>query len=298
MRLKDREGKAMSWTRVLKLALGPGRQTEQAERVRFKEPEAHHLGERHVVFALRLVAKRLEVASLTPGQYANERYKLLEEKQRSQRQLYAELMPTVGQIERIVDGGNTAWDRALELAFLEPRQVLRQQRDLAQRGRRPESMPLVKAIHHYVEANGELPTKRRLLEFARLADLQVGEPRRDWSKHVEEAIAYRRTLGLEGPTELPGTTVSPGRPKPAVQVPIGGVPGTNPRRTHGQPKYSRMDCVTALRRFLEESAQRPTQANYAQFAQAFKLPAVSTIQRHGSFKELREEAQRTSRNPA
>jgi hypothetical protein len=177
-RLVDPDGKPMAWRRVLKLALDDERSPEHLERQRTSQPDAHHLDQRHVIYALRFIALRRSAKSLTPSEYAEERRAVIRSEHRRRdrcRRLQAELLPTVGQIERImgVGGddddqhdqrqGTAAWDRALTLAELAPRAELHTER--RHRGRYSDSLPLIEAIHHYVEANGELPSKERFREF-------------------------------------------------------------------------------------------------------------------------------------
>ena len=199
-RLADRNGKPMAWSEVLRRALDESASPEHAERRRMGEPEAAHLDARHVIYALRLAAGRRETKSLTPDEYEEERRAILAEEGRRQdlgRNLQAELLPTVGQIEWLMrDSGQSTggpWDAALAIAELEPRSNLRDQR--RHRGRRLDSLPLVEAIHHYVEANGTLPSREQFKEFRRLADVKVETRSGGWTDALRAAIAYGRSSG-------------------------------------------------------------------------------------------------------
>jgi hypothetical protein len=206
---------------------------------RLGEPEAMHLDVRHVIYALRLAAGRRGVRSLIPDEYEGERRTILAEERRRRglrRSLQAELLPTVGQIELLMRESELStgrpWDKALASAELEPRANLRDQR--FHRGRRPDSLPLVEAIHHYVEANGELPSKLRFIEFRRLADVKVEDWQGSWRDALKAAIEYREGLGFKGPTEMPRA----GKPRAGeirqVKIPKGGIPVPRPGFRRGR----------------------------------------------------------------
>jgi hypothetical protein len=285
---------------VLELALDEERSPEHLERQRNSSPDAAHLDQRHVVFALSFIAGRLELESLTPDEYAEERRRLIksERRRRQPRELYAGLLPTVGQIERIIGSDNggggsgagppapdvgVAWDRALALAELEPREHLRDQR--RHRGTHSDSLPLPAAIHYYVEANGELPSRDRFEQFRRLADVKVEHRPGKWAEHLEAAIAYRQTLGLSGSTEHPTIVGGRENEKP-VRPPTQPIAGAGALTGKGRFKHTRQDCISAIEQFTQEGERPFTQARYRGFAQRYGLPAPRHFERYGGFRKL------------
>lgn len=210
------------------------------------------------------------------------------------RRIASELLPTVGQIEILYSEDkelDAGWDRALADVGLEPRKQLRDQR--RQRGRQAGSLPIVEAIHLFAEHNGELPSKPRLVEFAKLADIQIEYPRGPWGDLLDAAVAYRQTLGLTDPTEHPKPRGGAERTKPPVKAPPpGSIPGVSRRRRNSEPKYSIEECVSAIRRFLDETDGRKTQANYVGFASKNGLPSISCFPQLGGWTHLKRDAER------
>jgi hypothetical protein len=82
-------------------------------------------------------------------------------------------------------------------------------------------LPLAEAIHHYVEANGELPSTGSMETFAKLADIAIEDKSKPWAEHLDDARAHRSSLGLTTPSENPRR----GRPK----TPNQGSGGRDPR---------------------------------------------------------------------
>lgn len=299
-RLADRDGKAMGWKRVKEIAFDENASIEHVERRRRASAPARYLSERGVYFALRLVAKRLDVKTMTPGEYEDERLVALkEERDRDRRRpLLAQLLPTANQIELLFVGGDDdddgAWDRALAIAELEPRAQLRDQR--RRRGRLEESLPLVEAIHLFAELNDRLPSKTDLNEFGEKADVQLEAIRKPYRDVLREAIAYRQTLGHNGPTELPRPEGGAGGNAPRAQIaapPPGSIPGVARRLRKGRARYSRDELLKAIQAYLKDlDGRRPTQKGYGRYASKHKLPATKNFAKHGGWKALLEEARK------
>jgi hypothetical protein len=57
---------------------------------------------------------------------------------------------------------------------------------------------MVVAIHHYVEANGTLPSGEQFKEFRRLANVKVETRPGGWTAALRETVEYRARLGLTG----------------------------------------------------------------------------------------------------
>jgi hypothetical protein len=300
-RLADRDGKPMPWREVLERALDESASPEHAERRRLGEPEAAHLDVRHVIYALRIAAGRREAKSLTPDEYEDERREILGEEARRRglrRHLQAELLPTVGQVEWLMRDSSdrsmaAPWDAALAIAELEPRSDLRDQR--RHRGRRPDSLPLVEAIHHYVEANGTLPSREQFKEFRRLADVKVETRSGGWTDALKATIEYRAGLGLAEPTEMPATGKPPAGASRQVKIPAGGIPGAAPGAKKGKSKYAEADCIEAVRRYLGEDDGPHNQKGYLLFAGRHKLPAPSYFGDHGGWLAVRRKAKAEAR---
>lgn len=345
MRLGE-AGRSRPWAEVLEIACSERTRPEISHGHRQGGGEAPHLDQRHLHFALNLVAQHLGVSSLTPGDYERGRGELIERESRRrsgrhshQPDLLEELLPNAAQIERIIrsddatlaiaapasaasngsangsaggggacenDGtngdttgdsgeqvaaeiawggrgvatGGADWDRALSAAGLEPRAILDEERHRASRGIR--GLPLVEAIHHFVEANGRWPSRSALIRFAELADIGVegqaqGKP---WPDYIDEARAFRADRGLASPERLPREV----RADPAsIRVPSDRIPGAPRRRKTGSGQHTREELLDALERFdreLPAGASR-TRAAYARFAKENRLPAPVTLDRRG-----------------
>jgi len=306
-RLADRDGKAMGWRRVKEIAFDETASIEHVERRRRASAPARYLSERGVYFALRLIAKRLDVKTMTPGEYDDERQVALKEERKRDRPrpLLAQLLPTANQIEQLFLSGDddddddqdvgAAWDRALEVAELEPRAQLRDQR--RRRGRLEESLPLIEAIHIFAELNGRLPSKTDLNEFGEKADVQLEAIRKPYRDVLREAIAYRQALGHNGPTELPRPEGGAGgnAPRAPIAAPApGSIPGVARRLSKGRTRYARDELIAAIQAYLEDlDGGRPTQKGYGRYAVKNRLPATKNFAKHGGWKALLVEARIT-----
>lgn len=189
------------------------------------------------------------------------------------------------------------WDRALELAGLEPRAALesareerrriaREARDSAPRAK----LPLAEAIHHFLEANGELPSYRRLEAFARQLEITVEVRSKPWAEHLDDARAYRAGLGLSSPVEGPKPRGHAVRKE--IKVPADGIPGAPRRYGKGRTRHTEADCIAALRRFDRElPAREPrTRARYLEFSVSEGMVSPSYFDRYGGFTKLMREA--------
>lgn len=320
MRLGE-EGKSRPWAEVLEIACAEQASPEISQGRRRGSGMANHLGEPHLYFALNLVAQHLGVRSLTPDDYERGCLALLERESRRrtgrhshQEHLLDELLPNAGQIERIVraagksltaDGatksddaksdeeiaeevvhggqgiptGGADWDVALSIAGLEPRAILAEERNLA--SRKPNGLPLVEAIHAFVEANDRWPSRPALIRFGELADIAIQQNRdRPWPECLDEARAFRSQLGLSSPTKLPHETRVP---LDAIQVPDERIKGAPRRRKTGAGQRTHDELLDALEQFdrdLPAGVDRTRDA-YRQFATGTGLPSATTIDRRG-----------------
>jgi hypothetical protein len=116
-RLADRDGNRFPWRELLELVFEPARNIEQTHALRHRRPEADHFTEQHLYYALRRVASELKTQSPGPDAYARKREQLIADDRRRGVDLLEELLPTVGQVERIAG----SWEAGLELAGLDSR---------------------------------------------------------------------------------------------------------------------------------------------------------------------------------
>lgn len=340
MRL-GQEGKSRPWADVLEVSCSEHLDRERHHGRQRSSGEQPHLGERHLYFALNVVAQHLGVRSLTPDDYDRGREEMAEAEARrrtghllQQPNLLTELLPNSTQIERIVAGqvnaeqadgagdnatseeiaealveaaggrgrasGSALWDRALQMAGLEPRQSLAAER--ARTRRRRPGLPLAEAIHHFVEANGRWPSSTDLFEFGQRLDISIERHDRSvgWSAHLEQARNYRAELELESPG-LPFRSRRSRETRPPILIPDGGIPGAPPRQKRGSGAVTEEDILEALQRFEAElpAAQSRTRAAYKRFAVENGLPSPTTIDRRFSgFKAMLAKARASRREGA
>jgi hypothetical protein len=273
-RLADREGKPFPWRELLELVFDPSRDIEQTHALRRGESNGAHFTEEHVFYALQRVAHELGVSTLAPDAYAQQRATLVANARRRSIDL-TELLPTVGQIERVAGG----WDQALELAELEPRPELS--------GSRPAAgTPIVEALELYAEATGGWFCNRTVLQqFARDRDVALaaqasGTP---WNEYVAEATARRETQGKP----IKGMAPPGARPSYAGM----GEGGTKRREREIRPPgfWTLELCLEAIRRFLADltPSVNPTQKRYLAWSRDHDdAPAPATFAQYGGWKVL------------
>lgn len=142
----------------------------------------------------------------------------------------------------------------------------------------------------YLQANGCWPTFHALLEFAGLLDIGLqAKAGRPWSEWIEEARAYRESIGIETADDLPG----PQGGGLEIKIPAGGIPGAPRRRRVGSGVITEADCLAALERFDRElpAGEKRTRKAYKAFATKHGLVSATTIdKRFGGFKSMLERA--------
>jgi hypothetical protein len=175
-------------------------------------------------------------------------------------------------------------------AGLEPRSDLRPLREPLRRRRARRTLraplPLAEAIHHFVEANGELPSTNSIEAFAKLADVVIESRSKPWAEYLDDARAYRASLGLTTPPDNPRRG-KPKTPKAEVKVPAGGIPGA-PKRRKGRSHHSEADCIADLQRFDRElpASEPRTQKRYLAFSVEHGTVPPARFQRYGGFTRL------------
>ena len=331
MRLGD-ESSSMPWAELRHKALAGDLDLDRSHARNRGQQADNDLDVRHLVFALRWAAREAVLPSLNPDRYRVIRRELLRRERRLNRgltehqSLLPQLLPSAGQIERIAEhhdegrddedvAGSAplvealeipadaatdekaervgAWDRALQLAGLEPRSALEAVRQKTRR-KGPEwndpRLPLVELIHHFLEANGEMPSRVRHYDFARELGIAVEVPSKDWLDHLEDARAYRAELGLDSP----GNPRARGKgARKQLKLPADGIPGAPLRlERKGRTRYSEEDCIESLRRFDAELPPREprTRARYLPFSVDHGTVPPSHFDRYGGFRKLMEEA--------
>jgi hypothetical protein len=164
-------------------------------------------------------------------------------------------------------------------------------------------MPLVEAIHHFVEANGRWPSYETIYQFINKLGIIVESPDRTWHQLgtaavIEKGREYRTGLGLESP---PGSGARKGRAPwgTEIKVPEGGIPGALTGRTgRAAVERTKEELLDALDRFDLELRPRSvprTRARYVTFASQHQLPSATTINKHGGFTKMLAEARERRR---
>lgn len=246
-----------SWPVLVALVLDEGRDLDKSREAVDREPEAPWLDQRHIFFALNRVASHLELKSLKQNEYTRGREELIADDRRRHRYggVLEESLPTVGQIEsaadRCVGGKKQAWDKALLIAKLEPRE-----RSLG------KGTPIYLVVHHYIEATGckYLPSWPELERFAAAANISMMRLHRTGKtigEHRHECAAYRKKLGLKMPSKpLPRGV------KPVFSLDPNGYPDAVQRRTR---EWTDEAIVHALCEYIEAAeavGARPSRNHY------------------------------------
>ncbi len=259
----------MPWRDVLLLAHAPA--STHAHRLgRIQtEPKQDWLSEHFIAFALRLVARRLDVASVSPIQYRTEREKLMREDRAAflhGRQLR---LPSEDQI-RIAVGGD--WSRALALAGLTARSPHAGQADST-----------VELLERCYAAHGTEPSALELRRFARANHIPwTPDRQRTWLESVATWKLDRRARGLHVPDGPPLRHL---RPDYAVDV------GAARPDEHRRRDWSDIeDCLPHVIAYLEQlpSGAHATKRGYQAWARdQADAPAYSAFDQHAGWERLR-----------
>jgi len=263
----------MPWLEILALALD-GRDVARSLGYRFGTEEEEWFDEEAVRAALKTVALRLGKKTLTPVDYRLERERVLAAARGHRDEL---AFPTEGQVESIAG----SWEAALYLA------------GLAERPAHPatrKGMTIVAALELCLETTGALPTKPELALWAAANGVSVAkrEKGKSWLSYLAELKAARDEWGKWTPA---GSAPREQRPDFA-QVPMTTPFASPPRHRR---RWTRDDCLEALARLLAElpSQRRLTLRAYQELARGrVDLPALSSLQRHGTFGKMVAEARR------
>jgi hypothetical protein len=262
------------WRVVLTIAHEPPGRHAHLLGLKEKEPEQDWLTDDYVAYMLKLVARRLNAATVTPSEYRLERAALLKEDRASWLHGAQRLLPNDEQI-RTACG---SWDNALLLAGLK----LGPGRGGHKRLQMPTLAGLLERCH---EHHGVLPTRSELQTFARANGIPFPTMKgKNWAATVREWRATRTAMGLATPEKPP-----PLRERPDYTRDVNAaLPGERRQRT-----WSQAECVASVTRYLAQlsSGQHSTKRGYDAWAKhAADAPRASIFDEHGGWNAVREAA--------
>jgi hypothetical protein len=324
MRLADGAGRPFPWRELLELVFDESRDIERTHAQRAGATADESLGETHVYYALRRVAlTELGKMSLRPDEYQRERERLIAEARRNRGgspspELIIELLPTAGQIIRIADD----WDKALEIAELEPRQTP------TKGGRVEPAVPIAEVLDRFAdEAGGWFCRRPQLIDYARERGIVMTAraPGSSWADYISEAAAAREARGalvrglppagtfpaypaLEGgdaATEDPAaedTAPETDDGEPASRE-ASAVANERPVKRADKPRgyWTLERCVAAVRRYYDDPNTNGThsQARYRAWAAGRPdAPSPSTFDQYGGWKKVSKLARQRGPIPA
>jgi hypothetical protein len=272
----------LTWADVKTLALDPARPWEVALGQHLGAGPLDPPSAEEATGALQLVARRLDLNTLTPDEYDAERLRMRARERRSWRHGSPLELPTANQIV-VVCGG---WGNALAAAGLE----LRAADPLPAGG-----VPIVDALAWAVALHNAVPTTQQLEWFAGAQRFPLAKRRHPWAHYLDALAARLAEQGKELPPRAPA-----GR-KASFHIPVEGAESPWDPSQYGvkrTKRHTREVCVEALVDFLDgiSADERPTLRRYRQFRKEYPgKPASSVIDRHGGLVPLLEEARAVRR---
>jgi hypothetical protein len=252
----------LPWRQVVAIAHEPPEtHAHRLGRARTR-PEQDWLTEEHIAYVLRLVARKLDAESVSPGQYRREREVMLAVDRRRARRLR---LPTDDQIRAAVGG---EWDAALTAAGLSAR--------TAHVG---VGISTVELLERCYDAHGAQPSAEELRRFARANRIPYQPDRsRTWNECVEAWKQSRRERGLAVPDGLP-----PRSQRPDYARNVGAARAGERRRRDWS---HREDCVEVVILYLAElePGARSTKRGYQDWASGrADAPSYSAFDAHGGW---------------
>lgn len=264
--LADRDGNPFSWRELRALVFDDTRDIKKTHEERLSEQD-RPVTDKHVYWALNRIANVLRKKTLVQHEYEEKREEML--RAASGTRLGATLrlqLPTRGQIENAC---GRSWDRALEIARLDPRRRV---------GNPAKRMPLVEAMLLFYQGHAYLPTEAELVEAAKRQGIALErDRRRSWPDYVEKAREIASARGFREP--------------PPYGASIGSNEGDNTRRRGG--KYPRVEVVAWVREFAATlPAHTPaTNKRWKAFQRGRSgIPSLNVLIRHGGLAALLKEA--------
>lgn len=294
-RLGAAANRPLSWSGIVTGALGD--EHEPWLRAATRETAAE-VSPAQLSFGLRYVAQTLDTRSLNRDLYEAERACLVvaDEQRFGDGARLRDLLPTVEQID-----GQYGWTNALVLVGL----AARRPKERRRAGRRaPAGLPVVEAVGFFGALNGRWPSATELAAWARDSRFALTNPaplRDQWDAVCAQAGQLLAGAGcaVPGPYEPPRG--GRGARRPGYRYPVDGIPGAPPPARLGpnrtppeQAARVRELCVLGLRHFLS-GATRDSLSAYRKWLPGTEWPGLSTINRHGGFADLREEARTANR---
>jgi hypothetical protein len=264
----------MPWRDVLALAHAP--EHAHAHRLGRAQTEPAHDWLTHdlIAFALRLVALRLDVRSVSPVQYRTERAKLLREDRAAYLHGRQLRLPSEDQI-RVAMGG--VWDAALALADLAPRPPRGDQ------GRGKYAPTTAEVLDRAYEIYGTELTSKEIWVFVAANGIPYGRERgRLWAECVSEWKQMRAARGLDVPAGPP-----PLDQRPDYSRAVGAaLPGETRRQDWSEVE----DCVQHVVAYLAQlrTGERSTKRGYQEWAREHPdAPSSSSFDAHGGWERVR-----------
>ena len=259
----------LPWAKVRELAFMPPRGRHIGLGHALNERQGNWLTEEYSDFILALIARRLAVRTLTPGQYRAERVSMLATDRGRHTHGGQLRLPTEEQIAALAG----TWDRALAHAGLRARAGLG--------GHRARVGPaaIIDVLDRCYEHQGTEPNSNEIEDFARANGIPY--PRRErgkpWSAHVSEWKDRRRARGLAVPDGPPPKTQ-----RPDYSVDVGaGVSGERRSKDAWDDLDEVVDWVARYLRQLQRG-QRSGQRAYDDWARRQDgAPWSAAFNRHG-----------------
>lgn len=286
MRFNERAVRRVSWAEVLAAALrgDPTMWLSAVRRAEAVRPVASH----ELVFALRYVAARLGVPTLTRAEYRAGRDDAVAEdiERNGEDALLDKLLPTLNHID-----GQMRWAQALDVARLRAPTPRRP----AARRPRPATganggLPIAQAAAHYAALNGAWPSYPTLLAWARDTGFAMQDrPTGGWKPVIAAARELLVEAGLEPPAGQGPKPLGKGK-RLSYRYPLAGIPGA-PTRSSDPVRASDHEelCVLALRMWLADHSGS-SRDDYLRWQVDSGWPAASRFDQHGGFKALRARA--------
>jgi hypothetical protein len=270
----------LSWSKVVELAfVAPARQRIALGQA-LNERQGNWLTTEYAEFVLRLLARRLNVETLRPGQYRVACAEMLAADRARWMHGGNLRLPTEDQIAAVAGG----WDQALANAGLAARDP---------RGDQPASPRVVELIERCYSHHGAQPSHAELVRFCRangLAMARLAEGR-TWTSYVEEWKAERRRRGLPMPDGLP-----PASRRPNYDADVGAAQdGDQSRKRRWDDEE---ELVAHAMRFLQQLSRgrRATQRAYADWSARHPgTPWPSAFEQYGGWVAVYQDARRRLR---
>ena len=264
----------MPWREILALAHEPTHtHAHRLGRIQ-SEPEHDWLTDDLIAFALRFVALRLNLASVSPVQYRTEREKLLRKDHATYRHGRQLRLPSENQIRVAMNGD---WDAALSLAQLAPRP------DRGDQGRGKYAPSTAEVLERAYEAHGTELTSKEIWVFVKANGIPYGRERgRLWAECVAEWKQQRTARGLDVPAGPPPLDKRPD---------YGKAVGAARRHEQRRRDWSDIeDCVSYVVAYLEQlpSGARSSKRDYQAWTrEQADAPASSSLDQHGGWESVR-----------